>query len=74
MNVEESTIDFSFLNVITDENDRNHIIDQLNYAIKYLGDKFNIPFSELVNAALLTGVSFARKGATVFEGLCTYIR
>lgn len=64
MNVEKSTIDFSFLNVITDENDRNHIIDQLNYAIKYLGDKFNIPFSELVNAALLTGVSFARKGAT----------
>lgn len=44
VNVEESTIDFSFLNVITDENDRNHIIDQLNYAIKYLGDKFNIPF------------------------------
>lgn len=39
-------------------------IEQLNYAIKYLGDKFNIPFSEILNAAMLTGVSFARRGST----------
>ena len=62
--MDEHTIDFGFLDIVTDENDRNHIIKQLNCAVKYLGDKFCIPFSEIVYAAMLTGVSFARRGST----------
>lgn len=70
--VDEHINDFGFLDVITDENDRNHIIKQLNYAIKYLGNKFSIPFSEIVYVAMLTGVSFARRGSTFSKDFVRY--
>lgn len=65
--MKNSNYDYEFLNIITDENDRNHIINQLKYAVMYLGEKFDIPFSEIVNASFLAGLSYGRRGATFSE-------